>query len=221
MFISKEKIETFQNNIIYWFQNNKRNFPWRENPVTPWNALVSEMLLQKTNADKVVSVYSEIINLYTSPIDLSNAGNELENIISTLGIITRADVMRRISKTLVDNYNGEIPGNYDQLINLPGVGRYIASAILCFSFNKAIPIVDTNVIRIFNRVFSVKSSKKNNPERDKNIWSFAANILPEHSAQEYNLALIDFGALVCKHRRQECLSCPINCICNNYATNNQ
>lgn len=83
--LSNEKIETFQNNIIDWFQNNKRNFPWREKPVTPWKALVSEMLLQKTNADKVVSVYNEIINLYPSPVDLSNAGNELENIILPLG----------------------------------------------------------------------------------------------------------------------------------------
>ena len=110
-----------------------------------------------------------------------------------------------------------MPKEKDKLLTLRGVGDYIANAVLCFAFNKDVPIVDANVIRVIERFFSLKS-KKVRPRTDKLIWQFAEKLVPKGNAKEYNRAILDFAALVCSAKKPNCLNCPISKKCDYFVT---
>ncbi|ADI02699.1 HhH-GPD family protein [Syntrophothermus lipocalidus] len=215
---SSSKILFFQEGLLKWFEKNRRSFLWRETH-NPWYILLAEVLLQKTNARKVENIYAEFINLYPTPAKLLNAGPELQELLKPLGLwAAKSKILRSLAKSIVENFNGLVPDSFDNLISLPGVGSYIASAVLSFAYEKRTPIVDTNVIRILERYFGVCSTKNNNKERDQQIWRFVEVLLPESNCvKRFNLALVDFGALVCTHYHPHCDTCCIAPYCKYYS----
>lgn len=212
-FYKKPQIEFFYKNLLKWGKQNFRNFEWRKN-ISPYKVLVSELMLQRTTATQVEIVLPSFLKEYPDTKKLALSDNEkLTEIIKPLGLYQRrVKVFQNIAKQIEEDYNGKIPQNYDDLIGLFGVGIYIANTILCFSFNKKAPIVDTNIIRIFQRYFNFKSDKKY-IESDKKIWQFAEKLLPETNYQLYNYSLLDFGNLVCKSKNPECDNCILNKKC--------
>jgi len=202
--ISKKK---FTKLILSWYKENRRDLPWRNIDDT-YRVLVSELLLQKTNAQKVEDIFDEFFSKYPTIYEINNEDiNNLETILKPLGIFRkRADRLKKISLVIIDKFSGKIPGNKNDLLKLYGVGEYIVNAVLCFGYKKSVPIVDTNVIRIFERLFQ-KKSIKNRARTDKEIWKFADKMLPEKNVQDYNYALLDFASIVCKARNPECKNC--------------
>jgi A/G-specific adenine glycosylase len=175
--------------------------------------MVSEILLQQTNADKVVQPYLSIIEKYQSVYELLHADYAyLLGIFREIGLIYRADRLIDISAQIVVEHRGKIPEKREELIRIKGIGNYSCNAILCFGYNKPYCIVDTNVIRIFERVFCVKSDSKR-PHTDKKIWEFAQEVLPHNDFVDYNYGLLDFAALVCSARRPDCTLCNISSFC--------
>lgn len=209
----KNKIaEKFQISIIKWYNSNGRRLPWRDTN-EPFQILVAECLLQKTDVEKVKAVYEEFISRWAFPQALSKARiSSILKIIQPLGLRYKASRLKATAKAIVEKFDGEIPEAEDKLLELPGVGRYIASAVECFAFNKPKAVLDTNVIRIFNRVFGIKS-EKNRPRDDPQLWSFAQTLVPAYNAKEYNWGLIDYGALVCKSKKPMCGECRLYNIC--------
>lgn len=205
--------EFFISNIIKWGSDNFRKFDWRKD-LNPYKVLISELMLQRTTATQVKIVFPMFIEKYPNTKKLSSSNPEgLIKIIKPLGLYQRRlNVLKTVAVQIEQKFSGKIPNNYDQLIDLFGVGKYIANAILCFSFNKKAAIVDTNIIRIFQRFFNFKSDKKY-IETDKKIWEFAENLIPEEKIQLYNYALLDFGNLICKSKNPECDVCILkeNC----------
>ena len=202
----------FQIFVLNWYNNNGRCLPWR-NINEPFKILVAEFLLQKTNVEKIIPVYKKFIYCWSSPQSLSKARiSSISGVIQPLGLKYKASRLKSAATVIVKEFGGKVPEANDKLLELPGVGRYIASAVECFAFNKPKAVLDTNVIRIFNRVFGIKS-KKSRPRDDLRLWSFAQTLIPVNNAKEYNWGLIDYGALVCKSKDPLCGKCILYNIC--------
>jgi A/G-specific adenine glycosylase len=215
--IDKIKKDIFIITLLQWFEANSRNFPWRIE-TDPYKILVSEMMLQKTRAENVIPVYNKFIKKYPNIKSLHMASFEdLKEEIKLLGLSTqRAKKFKLLGVVLVDKYNEKIPCNKGDLLELPGVGLYIANAVACFAFGADVPLLDTNIGRIIERVFSIKVSGE---ERKKiKVWNTIADFIPANKAREFNYSLIDFGAIVCTSRSPKHNLCPLIKICD-YASN--
>ncbi|MFW5889380.1 MAG: hypothetical protein ACOCUD_03265 [Bacillota bacterium] len=208
-------LTTFQNNILNWWKNNKRVFPWRETR-DPYKILCSEILLQQTNAEKVVPVYNKITTDYPEPADLSKVEtSKLEKIIQPLGLLKRAERLKKIAAEITQKYNGIIPADKKALLKLPGVGNYTANAVMCFAFEKQVGVLDTNTIRILARVFDIKSDKAR-PRNDKNLQNELNEVVPSSESKIFNYALLDFAALICTAENPKCRKCVVSSICIYY-----
>lgn len=213
--MTKEKY--FSKKLCLRHQAYYRKIPWRKIK-NPFHILISEIMLQKTDVQKVLNVFPQFISKYSSPHVLTKATiKSLRKDLFLLGIHDRAKRLKETAKILINRFNGRVPKKKDQLLYLKGVGEYIANAVLCFAFKKDVPIVDTNVIRVFERFFSLKSNKAR-PRTDKIIWQFAAKLVPKGNAKKYNRALLDFAAGICTARKPNCLICPISKRCDYFAT---
>lgn len=178
------------------------------------------MMLQKTDAKKAISIYPLIIQHYPTPQDLSRADlRVLKKQIRLLGINDRARRMKQTAKTILRLYMGKVPQDRNQLRSLLGVGDYISNAVLCFAFKEDVPLLDANVIRVMERVFSITSSRSR-PRNDKKLWEFAGLLVPQKRAVDYNRGILDFAALVCTARNPKCGICPNQRICDFYSSGN-
>jgi A/G-specific adenine glycosylase len=199
-----------------WFTGNKRDFPWRHTE-EPYEILIAELLLQRTRAENVVDVYNEFLKEYPSICDLSKANIErIQEIIAPLGLKKRADFIKNISVRIIRDYEGYIPHSKEELLDIKGIGYYIAYAILCFAYGEKVAVVDWNVARVIGRIWNYKV--KSSPHSNKKFISFAQELLPETDPKKYNWSVLDFASLVCKPRNPDCENCPITHLCEYYKT---
>jgi A/G-specific adenine glycosylase len=173
--------------------------------------VVAEVLLQSTFAEKVEPVFANLITEYPTPVELAKADEqELADLLEPLGLQNRkARWLISIGDLAAEE---GIPTSYDELLNLPGLGPYAANAVLCFGHGERRPIVDTNVIRLYNRIFSRDFQEAENDD----AWDFARTVLPEEDYAQFNLALLDLGAAICTDSNPECPKCPIKDYCEYY-----
>ena len=206
------EFNNFANSILKWYDGHKKKFGWRETK-DPYKILISEILLHKTDHKKVEKVYPNFIDKFSTIYQLYQAEpEEIDNLIKEIGLFYRGQRLKKIAEQIVNQFKGNIPASKEDLMSLYGVGEYISNAVLCFAFKKRVPIVDTNVIRVYKRVFNVKS-QKSRPRTDKEIWDFAEKMLPKENYVEYNYALLDFASEVCRAKNPLCEICPIKSIC--------
>lgn len=205
-------VKNFQATILNWYACNRRCLPWRAIN-EPYEILVAEFLLQKTDVEKVKGVYEKFMHCWPTLRALSKADiSSISKIIQPLGLRYRANRLKSTAKAIMKRFGGEIPRTEDKLLELPGVGRYIASAVECFAFNKPKAVVDTNIIRILSRVFGIQSDNKR-PRDDPRVWNLAQTLVPTDNAKEYNWGLLDYGARVCKSKEPLCGECVVRNIC--------
>jgi A/G-specific adenine glycosylase len=199
--------------LLEWWQSNKRDFPWRRTN-DPYKILIAELLLRKTTARQVSNLFEKFLVSFPDAKALSKAQeNEIKDLIKPLGMEhKRAPLLKKLASDLARKYSGQIPQSENDLISLPGVGRYVANAVLCFAYGKDVPLVDTNVVRVFQRVFDFKSQKRRIKD-DPTFWEFVAEAIPSGRARDFNLAVIDFANKVCKPRKPNCTECPLQAIC--------
>ena len=198
--MTAERLESFRIGLLNWSEENLRSFSWRET-TEPYEVLIAEILLQKTAAEKVEPTYVELLETYPTPEDLANADEEqLADIIYSLGFQNqRSKALIAIGENI---RNTGVPGEAKDLLELPHVGPYAANATLCFAFGESCPIVDANVVRVYNRIFQEEFDY-----RDGDVWSFAADVLPDDEAQQFNLAILDFASLICQPKVPNCEEC--------------
>ena len=135
-----------------WFIDNGRRFPWRVAGVSPFGILLVEMLLRQTRAEQVAGVWPDLFASYPTPSSLLQTSNDLFERVETLGFGNqRVEALLLASKHLVEKHEGEVPANRDELLKIPHVGLYSAHAVLCFAYGMRVPVVDTNVLRLFSR----------------------------------------------------------------------
>ncbi len=195
--------------LIEWFEKNGREYPWRKTK-DPYKILVSEILLQKTNASQVDKIYKDFFNRFESIEILKNTNLEdIEDKIERLGLVKRARFLKEAASMIVNEWDGKIPEEPEELRKVNGIGRYTANAIASFAFEKKVPTIDSNVARIFRRYF--RFEKEKSIRRDEKLWEIAQKTLPQDGnlVRKFNMALIDLGALVCSNQEPNCEDCPL------------
>ncbi len=206
------KDETFVKTLLEWFKENKRIFSWREPNLSPFQILIAEIMLQKTGASQVEKIFPDFIKTCPNPSTIATLNiKTLEEKLRPLGLYQRrARDIKKTAELILENGN-KLPTTKKELMVLPGIGEYIANAILCFAFQIPVPIIDTNVGRVMKRIytFPVKSA----PSRDKDLLERMTNLLPDTNFREFNLAILDFAALVCLSKNPRCNQCPLSKIC--------
>jgi A/G-specific adenine glycosylase len=182
--------------------------PWRETD-DPYHILVSEVMLQQTQVDRVLPKYHEWLAKYPSLESL--AGAEEDDVVQTwrpLGYNIRPRRLQAIARESVANYGGELPGDEETLRSFKGIGRYTAGAVMSFAFGKRAAILDTNVARVLYRVFVGKGEPKGHA-MIKRLWEISETVLPHKHVFDFNQALMDLGATVCPARKPLCPVCPM------------
>ncbi len=217
--IESKTIEFFQKTLVTWFEKHGRDLPWRKTR-NPYHILVSEFMLQQTQVVRVEKeYYFQFLEKFPTFQDLANASEEeVLQAWEGLGYYNRAKNLHKIAKIIVSEYNGEFPTDYNKILNLPGIGKYTAGAILSFAFNLDYPIVDTNVDRIIKRVFLHKHKINSPAKLEKTIWEITEKILLRSNAWTFNQAILDLGALICIAKKPNCNICPMRPICQYYQT---
>jgi len=205
---SSQRAGLFQKKLRQWFKKHRRHFDWRITK-DPYAILLSEVFLQRTQAPQVATNFNNILLRFPTLNALySSEYDEVSDALRPLGLAKRAETLMAMAKVLVEQFGGEIPADPNTLRSLPGVGRYIASATVCFAFGCRTPVVDTNVVRVLFRYFGITSNRKR-PHEDPEVWKLAELLLPKRKVEDYNRALIDFAALVCTARKPSCPTCPM------------
>jgi len=203
----------FQIRLLKWYGEFGRDLPWRRT-VDPYKILVSEVMLQQTQVDRVIPKYHEFLQRYPTLKDLARAApDEVRQTWYPLGYNIRPYRLHSIACEAVEQYGGQIPREAEQLESMKGIGRYTAGAVRSFAFNEDAPILDTNVIRVLYRVFLGKGD----PKTQKNtLWAMSEALIPKGRGYDFNQALMDFGAIVCTARKPYCLLCPMRDFCKSY-----
>jgi len=200
--------------FVRYYEENGRNFPWREAGVTPYSILLVEMMLRQTLAEMVAAVWPDFVARYSTAAACAAADvDELREFLQPLGLATqRATAIREVSITLQKRYHGRVPKSVDDLFALPHVGLYAAHAVACFAYRQRVPIADVNVLRLLTRYTSQIMSV--DIRRGKTVWIMARHILPIRDARAHNYGLLDFCATVCKPREPDCPNCPLAAGCD-------
>lgn len=203
---------SFSRKILSWYGENKRSLPWRQT-TDPYKIWLSEILLQQTRIAQGLPYYEKFIIAFPTVHELASASEEsVLKLWQGLGYYSRARNLHATAKTIVNEYNGEFPGNYAELIKLKGVGDYTASAIASISFNAPEPVVDGNVYRVLARYFGVEL-RIDTPKGVRYFKELAREVMDRENIRDYNQGLMEFGALHCKPKNPYCLTCPLNDSC--------
>ena len=203
-----------QTRILSWFHDHGRQFPWRQ-ARDPYAILLAEKLLQQTSVRQdLLDAYRALLDRYPTPEELAVANvAQIRPVIQPLGFHYRAEELVALAKSIVQKHAGRIPQDLKSLLALPGVGDYTARAVLCFAFGEDVPIVDTNVARILYRLFGLPGPMPANPARKGALIELAQSLIPAGRSRDFNFAVLDLGALVCKPTSPVCAKCPLAPLC--------
>jgi A/G-specific adenine glycosylase len=205
----------FRRRLLAWYGRHRRDLPWRRTE-DPYRILVSEIMLQQTQVDRVVPKYHEFLDRYPTLESLAGSTpEEVARLWYPLGYNIRPMNLRGIACEAVASYGGRLPDDDAALRGMRGIGRYTAGAVRCFAYRRAVPIVDTNVRRVLGRVF-LGPRRLGRLRGQKTIWDLAGALVPPRKAYDYNQALMDFGATWCTARAPRCRPCPMNRFCATY-----
>ena len=202
-------------NLIQWYIANNYSFPWRKSS-DPYKIWISEIMLQQTQVNTVIPYYNNWMALFSNVEILSRA--PIQKVLKCwegLGYYQRAHNIHETSKIIVQDFNGLIPDDYNNLISLKGIGDYTASAILSMAYNKKYPAIDGNLKRVVARISGIANFKKIIPKSKKIIMNF----MTEDNPGSVNQALMDLGREVCLPQKPKCTACPISTFCIAYSKN--
>jgi len=201
--------------LLQWYQAEQRDLPWRSTN-DPYAILVSEIMLQQTQVDRVLPKYQQFLAAFPTLTDLAQASTAaVITVWAPLGYNRRAVSLQAIARQVIAEYDGRIPDTIDELLKLKGIGRYTAGAIACFAYGKQVATVDTNIRRVLHRVFfglEFPEPKLN----DTQMLTFAEQVLPTGEAYHWNQALMDLGATHCTSSNPRCTACPLQAACCAY-----
>jgi A/G-specific adenine glycosylase len=204
---------SFRRRLLAWFDRHGRELPWR-NTRNPYRILVSEVMLQQTQVARVTEYYPRFLRAFPTVHRLAAARPaQVREAWEGLGYYRRAANLHRLAREVSRSHAGKLPADPTELERLPGVGRYTATAVASFAFERPVATVDTNISRVIRRAFHPRLPRGARGERQ--VWETAAAILPPHgkTAWRFNQALMELGALVCTARRAFCERCPVAVAC--------
>jgi len=199
--------------LLAWYAKHKRDLPWRRDAHDPYRVWISEIMLQQTQVATVIPYYERFLARFPTVQALADA--ELDDVLKVwegAGYYARARNLHRAAKEIVARFDGKLPGTVDELLTLPGIGRYTAGAIASIAFQRDAPVLDGNVIRVLCRYFKIEQNPKEG-KFQRELWGLAETLLPRGRAGEFNQALMELGATVCTPRNPQCGVCPLKRNC--------
>ncbi len=219
--------------LLGWFAANARDLPWRRTR-DPYAVWVSEIMLQQTQVKTVIPFWERWMRelpIIQTAAEVNSA--KLHKLWEGLGYYTRVRNLQKAAQVIVEKHDGKFPENFDDVLSLPGVGRYTAGAICSIAFNQPTPILDGNVIRVLTRIFGIAENPKEKTTNAR-LWQLAEELVcrakptkdakgesispPSHpsrdnSCSHLNQSLMELGALICTPRSPQCLVCPVQKLC--------
>ncbi|QGY40942.1 A/G-specific adenine glycosylase [Pseudodesulfovibrio cashew] len=197
----------FTRNLLDWYDANRRDLPWRDDP-GPYPVWISEIMAQQTQMDRVVEYHRRWMRHYPDPEALAKAPEEaVLKSWEGLGYYNRARNIRKAAARIVDEFGGEFPSDPAVIRSLPGIGEYTAGAIASIAFGQPVPAIDANVLRVFARVLDIDTPIREKAGRGQ-VEACVRELLPEDRPGDFNQALMELGALVCS-RLPDCPVCPV------------
>lgn len=206
---SHPDVDLFRRKLLTWHQTTRRSYPWRNKRISPWRVLMAEICLHRTRADQVMPVYKKLLRIAPDPASLIQNATEVRSVIRTLGLHWRGKNLVEVARTLTRKYDGRVPRTEAELKMLPGVGEYVARAVLSFAFKRPAVILDTNTTRIVRRV---RVREQAHAWQDRlDLYELAGR---RGADADFNYALLDLGALVCTATGPRCDECPVRDLCD-------
>ena len=202
----------FSNRLLNWYARHARPLPWRKTR-DPYRIWISEIMLQQTQVETVIPYYQRWLKKFPTVRALANAPlKEVLALWEGLGYYSRARNLHKAAQKVMAEHKGRLPRTVDELRRLPGIGRYTAGAIASIAFNADAAVLDGNVKRVLARVFNLSDDVKS-PAGEKKLWALAESLVPSGRAGDYNQALMDLGATICRPQNPTCLLCPLLGLC--------
>ena len=199
--------------LLHWYKLNARPFPWRSGHVDPYMVLVSETMLQQTQASRVAERIGTFLTVFPTIQDLAAASNgTMIRQWQGMGYNSRALRLRDAALAITERYNGVIPSDVNALRTLPGVGPYTSAAIACFAYNKHVVVLDVNVRRVYSRLAS-RMATTTDILSDDILHDFAQRVIPARRSAMWHHAVMDLGATICTARKPKCDVCPMADMC--------
>ena len=190
----------FRRRLLGWYRHHGRDLPWRRTR-DPYHILVSEVMLQQTQVDRVLPKYVEWIAKFPTLRSLAAAtARDATKAWYPLGYNVRPKRLHAIAREVVDQYDGQLPSDEATLKSFKGLGDYTVGAVQSFAFGQRAPIVDTNVARVLFRVFVGRGDPRSHAMK-RRLWDLSAGLLPRRRVFDFNQSLMDLGAMVCVARR--------------------
>jgi len=206
----------FRRRLLAWYARHGRDLPWRETR-DPYRVLVSEIMLQQTQVDRVLPKYHEWLERYPTFEALAAADDrEVVRTWYPLGYNIRPRRLQAIARESVARFDGTLPDDEPTLRSFKGIGAYTAGAVRSFAFGKRAAILDTNVARVLYRVFVARGDARSHAMK-RHLWSLSEAVLPHRHVYDFNQALMDFGATLCAARKPLCPVCPMQAGCRTFA----
>ncbi|WP_100330436.1 A/G-specific adenine glycosylase [Bacillus xiapuensis] len=201
-------IPKFQEDLIAWYQQEKRDLPWRRSP-DPYKVWVSEIMLQQTRVDTVIPYFNRFMEKFPTIEALADA--EEEQVLKAwegLGYYSRARNLQAAVREVKENYGGRVPDTKDEISSLKGVGPYTSGAILSIAYGVPEPAVDGNVMRVMARILSIWEDIAKSSSR-KIFEEAVRQMIAKEDPSSFNQALMELGALICTPASPSCLLCPV------------
>ncbi|GJL79535.1 MAG: A/G-specific adenine glycosylase [Nitrospinaceae bacterium] len=209
---SFKTLKFIQTSLLNWYRTEKRDLPWR-NTEDPYHILVSEFMLQQTQVKTVIPYYQRWLKSFPTADALARAREpRVLKHWEGLGYYSRARNLHRSAKLMMKEFRGKVPGTLDEILKLPGVGRYTAGAVLSIAFDQKMPVLDGNVKRVLSRLFCLKENGSSSASETR-LWEVAEKMLPSKRSGDFNQALMELGATICLPKKPLCLLCPLNKSC--------
>ncbi len=213
--MTKKQLQPFRKALTEWYSANKRALPWR-NTTNPYLIWISEVMLQQTQVNTVLPYYHEFIRRFPTPKRL--AGADLQDVLKQwegMGYYGRARNLHKAAGIVMKQCKGIIPTRWEDFRKLPGVGDYIAAAVLSMAFEKPYPVIDGNVKRVLSRLLLMEDAV-NRSASIKNFRQAAAEFLDGQKPGTFNQAMMELGAMVCRPQKPLCSTCPVHTFCLAY-----
>ena len=210
--LNNKKTGKIQGALFDWYDAEKRDLPWRQTR-DPYPIWVSEIMLQQTQVQTVIPYYRRWMRAFPTLRRLAKAPEEkVLKLWEGLGYYSRARNLRKAAQKIQRDFGGVVPEDYQDMLSLPGIGKYTAGAILSIAHNQPLPVLDGNVKRVLSRLFALKENGASGAS-EKRLWKIAEDFLPDARPGDFNQAVMELGATVCLPKNPTCLLCPVKNFC--------
>ncbi len=217
---TQQNVETLQRSVLQWYHQYARPLPWRESR-DPYRVWISEVMLQQTQVSTVEAYFRRFVERLPTVAHLAEATEtEVLRLWEGLGYYRRARQMHHAARRIVRHHAGQFPDNLKDVLDLPGIGRYTAGAILSIAFGQPQPVLEANTIRLYCRLLNFDGNPHSSAGQ-RRLWQFAERVVPRSQPGLFNQGLMELGSMLCRPARPSCSQCPITDHCAAYQAGRQ